>query len=72
MIIAWFKRIGAKMLIKELDQLTPIIAAKMKEAQTKFGQIPSEEFSKELVTEMQIKLCDICGVKPSDIGIQGE
>ncbi len=63
----WLKTYGAKKVIKEMDQLEPFLALKIREAQSKFGAIPPEEFSKVLVDEIQVKLCHIVGVDPLEV-----
>ena len=66
-MIAWLKKLALGTAINELDQLEPIFAAKIKEAQTKLAQIPPEEFSKVLVDEVQTKLCDLVGLDPKEV-----
>lgn len=65
----WIKKAGAKSLIKELDYLEPIIATKLLEAQKKFGEIPPQQFAKELIDEIQRRLCSSFGVDPTEIGM---
>lgn len=65
----WLKTFGAKQGIREMDKLEPIFAAKIREAQKKFGEIPPETFSKILVDEVQLKLCGYFGIEPKDVGL---
>lgn len=55
-----------KKSIQSLDQLEIPIALKIKEAQTKFGEIPPEAFSKELVDSIQDCLYEWAGVPKED------
>ena len=66
-LITWLKTYGAKKLIKEMDQLEPLLASKLREAQEKFGKIPPDEFAKVLVDEIQIKMCNVVGVDPVEV-----
>lgn len=66
-LMNWIKTYGAKKLILEMDALEPLLAAKLKEAQQRFGAIPPENFSKILVDEIQVKMCEIIGVDPNEV-----
>lgn len=65
-MVSWIKLFFIKRAIQSLDQLEIPIALKIKEAQKKFGEIPSEEFSKMIVDDFQAKLYDWAGVAPED------
>lgn len=69
-IIGWIKKYGAKMLIQELDLLEPIIANKMREGQQKVGSVSPETLSKQLVDEIQLKLCKMFEIDPTEIGLK--
>lgn len=66
-IINWLKRIGKIRLIKEMDVLEPLLAAKIKQAQSGLNNIPPEAFAKTLVDDIQKTLCRKFGVDPKDI-----
>lgn len=66
-LMNWIKAYGAKKLIVEMDVLEPLLADRLKEAQEKFGAIPPKEFSKQLVDEIQIHMCQWIGVDPDEI-----
>lgn len=68
-LINWIKKFGARQGIREMDKLEPVFAAKIREAQKKLGEISPEEFSKLLVDEVQLKLCNYFGVDPKDVGL---
>ena len=65
-MIQWLKKWAIIQAVKQLDQLETPIALKIKEAQKKFGEIPAEAFSKEIVDDFQNKLYDWCGVAVED------
>lgn len=69
-MITWMKRILLQSMIKEFDLLIPFIRIKLTEAQQKFGAIPPDEFSKELVTDIQVWLCQRLNIDPVSIGIK--
>lgn len=66
-MLKWIKRLALGSAIRELDQLEPIFAVKIKEAQAKFGAIPADQFSKILVDEVQAKLCELVGLDPAEV-----
>jgi hypothetical protein len=68
-IINWLKKLGAKKLIKSLDELEPYLAEKIREAQQKLNNVPPNEFAKGLVDDIQRQLCAKFGVDPKDIGL---
>lgn len=69
-LFGWIKKVGAREAIKRLDQAEPVIAAKLREAQARLQSIPPDQFAKELVDEIQLKLCEHLGVDPKDIGLE--
>ena len=66
-MFAWLKRLALGSAINELDQLEPIFAAKIREAQQKLNSIPPDQFAKELVDEVQTKLCELVKLNPADV-----
>jgi F0F1-type ATP synthase membrane subunit b/b' len=68
-LFGWIKRFGAKKIILAMDELEPVIAEKLTEAQKKFGSIPPKEFAKTLVDDIQRKLCAKLGVDPKEVGL---
>lgn len=66
-MFTWLKKLALGTAINELDQLEPIFAAKIKEAQKRFGEIPPEQFSKTLVDEVQVKLCELVKLDPKEV-----
>lgn len=66
-MFTWLKKLALGTAIRELDQLEPIFALKIVEAQMKFGAIPADQFSKVLVDEAQTKLCQLVGLDPKDV-----
>lgn len=66
-MINWLKRLALGSAIRELDQLEPVFAAKIREAQAKIGAIPPDQFAKILVDEAQAKLCTLVGLDPSEV-----
>lgn len=68
-MLNWIKKLLMKQSIMKLDELELPIALKIKEAQSKLGQIPAEEFSKQLVDEFQRFLCRKAGIDPSELGL---
>lgn len=68
--INWLKQFGIKQLIREMDQLEPYFAAKIREAQKGLNTISPDEFSKVLVDDVQLKLCRKFDINPEDIGLK--
>lgn len=65
-MLKWLKIFLIKKGISKLDELELPIALKIKEAQAKFGEIPPEQFSRELVDAFQAKMYEWCGVSKED------
>lgn len=70
LILNWVKKYGAKLLIQELDLLEPIIANKMREGQQKVGSVSPETLSKQLIDEIQKKLCKMFEIDPAEVGLK--
>ena len=68
-LFGWIKRYGAKKLIIYMDELEPLFAEKIKKAQAAMNSIPPEAFAKQIVDEIQMKLCIKTGVNPKDVGL---
>ena len=68
----WIKVLmgGKAGLIRLLDDLEPILAAKIKDGQKKAGEIPPEAFAKELVDSIQRFLCKKLDVDPKKVGLE--
>lgn len=69
-MITWLKKFGLKYAIREMDVLEPMIAEKLKEAQSKLGSIPPDQFAKTLVDDIQIKLCKQFEIDPKSLGLE--
>lgn len=68
-LMMWLKQMGYKKLIASLDELEKPLALKLKEAQKKFGDIPPNEFAKQVVDDFQRLLCEKTGVDPKELGL---
>ena len=68
----WIKAIGLSRAIKEMDNLEPLFATKIKEAQEKLNQVPPDQFAKTLVDEVQYKLCLAGKIDPLSVLTQEE
>lgn len=66
----WLLKFLLKEGIKEMDQLKPLIVAKIVQAQTSLSAIPPEQFADTLITEIQVAICNKVGIVPGDIGIK--
>ena len=66
-MIAWLKGLALGGLIRSMDQLEIPFAEKIKEAQRKAGSIPAEQFAKEVVDMIQLRLCAILKLDPKEI-----
>lgn len=70
-MLKWLKVLfgGKAGVIKLLDEFEAPLAAKIKEGQRRAAEIPPDQFAKELVDEVQLKLCRMWGVDPSKVGL---
>lgn len=50
-----------------MDDLEKPFAEKIKEAQTKAGSIPAEQFATEVINMIQTKLCEVAGLDPKEV-----
>lgn len=66
-MMRWLMSFGAKRLIQQMDILEPLLATKIKEGQKRINEIPPEQFAKELIDEIQIKLCMHLKLNPEEI-----
>jgi hypothetical protein len=68
----WLKlMLGGKAgIIRKMDDLEKPFADLIRKAQAKSGSISADGFSKELVDEIQGKLCDLMDVKREDVGLE--
>lgn len=66
-MITWLKGLALGGLIRSLDQLEAPFAEKIKEAQAKANSIPPEQFAKEVVDMLQVKLCALLKLDPKKI-----
>lgn len=69
-MLTWLKSLALGSAIRNFDDFEPILAGKIREAQKKLGEIPPEEFAKNLVDEIQLFLCKKLGVDPKKVGIE--
>lgn len=68
-ILKWLRAYGYKKLIQQMDELEQPFAEKIKEAQSKLGEIPPEEFAKQVVDDIQRLLCRKLNIDPKEIGL---
>ena len=61
--MAWFKKFLIRMAVSQLDQLKPVISAKVREAQFKLNGIPPDEFAATLVNEIEEAILKKCGIE---------
>lgn len=66
-MITWLKKLALGNLIRSMDDLEPLFAAKIKEAQAKANSIPPEQFAKEVVDMVQTKACEYAGLDPTEV-----
>lgn len=60
---------GKKGLIKSMDEIEPAFAEIIKKAQKTAGDIPADQFAKEVVDQAQLKLCQWLDVDPKEVGL---
>lgn len=56
-------------LIRMMDQLEPILAAKIQEYQTEAGKLDATILSKRLVDTIQKWACKVTKTDPSEVGL---
>lgn len=66
-MITWLKTLALGTAIRQLDQLEPIFAAKIKESQGRLGALDAAAVSKKLVDEVQKKLCQLLKLDPEKV-----
>lgn len=66
-MMTWLKGLALGGLIRSMDQLEGPFAAKIREAQARASSIPAEQFAKEVVDMIQVKLCAVAGLDPVKI-----
>lgn len=68
-ILKWLRDYGYKRLIRQMDELEPVFAEKIKKAQATLGSIPPEEFAKQVVDDIQLTLCRKLNIDPKEVGL---
>jgi hypothetical protein len=64
--MSWFKKFLIKMAVGQLDQLKPVIEAKVKKAQEKLNSIPPHEFAEQLVNDLEDAILEKAGIPKED------
>jgi hypothetical protein len=60
----WFKKMLVRLILSEVDkQLTPLIAAKVRQAQNTLNSIPPDEFAKQLVSDIEDQVFKYLGIQ---------
>lgn len=64
----WFKKWVVKLALNQVDaELTPLIAAKVKQAQATLNSIPADEFAKQLVSDIEDEVLKYFGLTKEDV-----
>jgi len=66
--MGWFKKWLIRLVLGEIDnQLTPLIAQKVRDAQKTLNSIPPDEFAKQLVSDIEDAVFNYMGIQKGDI-----
>jgi hypothetical protein len=62
--MSWLKRWIIKLVLSEIDsELTPLIAAKVRQAQATLNSIPPDDFAKQLVSDIEDAVFKYLGIQ---------